>query len=98
MTEYLFSPPPGKDLIPFQEEGIISAHHILTDEQGDQAVDLQYEMGLGKSVVSMALAGLLFEDDLIDHVLVVAEAIADAAVGQYSVDIHDHDLDIMHLG
>lgn len=74
MTEYLFSPPPGKDLIPFQEEGIISAHHILTDEQGDQAVDLQYEMGLGKSVVSMALAGLLFEDDLIDHVLVVAEA------------------------
>lgn len=74
MTEYLFSPPPGKDLIPFQEEGIIQAHHILTDEQGDQAVDLQYEMGLGKSVVSMALAGLLFEDDLIDHVLVVAEA------------------------
>jgi len=70
--EPLFSPPPGKSLIPFQEEGIVKSYFLL---EGDwKAADVQYDMGLGKSVISMALAGLLFEDDLIDHVLVVAES------------------------
>lgn len=69
----LFSPPPGKDLIPFQEEGIIAAYETLTSHPA-KAVSVLYDMGLGKSVISMALAGLLFEAGLIDHVLVVAEA------------------------
>lgn len=68
----IFSPPPDKALFPFQEEDVARAYLTLTE--GDRAVELQHEMGLGKTLLSIALASLLFEDGLIDKVLIVCEA------------------------
>lgn len=71
MTD-IFVPPPGKALFPFQEEDVAKAY--LTLVEGGGAVELQHSMGLGKTAMAIAVSSLMFEDDLIDKVLVVAEA------------------------
>lgn len=55
-----------KRLVPFQSEGVARAY--LADGHM-----LCWDTGMGKSVGGVALIKLLFEDDLIDHVLIVCE-------------------------
>lgn len=64
----LYESPRG--LYSFQEEGIARAY--LRMEEGG-GVLCTWETGLGKSHLAMGLAAMLFEDGLIDHVLLVAE-------------------------
>lgn len=59
-----------RGLYSFQEDGI--ARCYLEMENGG-GVLCTWDTGMGKSILAMGLAALLFEDDLIDHVLLVAE-------------------------
>lgn len=65
----LYHSPRG--LYGFQEDGIARAYLRLQQGGGVMAV---WDTGTGKSHLAMALSALMFEDDLIDHVLLVAEA------------------------
>lgn len=69
VTAPLYSSPRG--LYSFQEDGIARAYLKLAQGGGVMAV---WDTGTGKSHLAMALAALMFEDDLIDLVLLVAEA------------------------
>jgi SNF2 family DNA or RNA helicase len=64
----LFHSPLG--LFPFQAEGMVD--FILRSETG-QGVVAVWSQGLGKTLLALASACLLFEDDLIDQVVVVCE-------------------------
>lgn len=69
-------PPEGKDLFPFQVEDITTTYYQMRGEGVVPlpAIDAQWDMGLGKTNLSMATAAMLFDDGLLDHVLVVAES------------------------
>lgn len=67
----LFHSPIG--LYDFQADGVARTYWQWT--QTDEPVLLcLWETGIGKSVLAMATIAMLFEDDLVDQVLVVAEA------------------------
>lgn len=69
--EPLYSSPLG--LFEFQVEGAARTYWQWT-ETDLRASLLLFDTGLGKTHVAMATAAMLFEDDLVDHVIVVAEA------------------------
>lgn len=60
-------------LFPFQAEGAARAFWQHTQSQ-EPAVFVLYETGLGKTHIAMAEAALMFEDNLVDQVIVVAES------------------------
>jgi SNF2 family DNA or RNA helicase len=64
----LYHSPRG--LYGFQEDGIARAYLKLEQGGGVMAV---WDTGTGKSHLAMALSAFMFEDDKIDHVLLVAE-------------------------
>lgn len=64
----LFSSPRG--LYSFQEDGIARAYLRLEKGGG---VMCTWNTGMGKSILAMALSAMLFEDDMIDLVILVAE-------------------------
>lgn len=64
-----FSP---KGLYEFQAEAVVAGYEQwLADDC--PALDVQYDMGLGKTILSLALACVLIEDNEIDRVLLVVE-------------------------
>lgn len=67
-AEPLYSSPRG--LYGFQEEDIARAY--LAQEKGGGNLCV-WDTGMGKSHLAMALAGFMFEDGLIDHVILVAD-------------------------
>lgn len=67
----LFHSPLG--LFPFQVEGAALTYWQWT-ETPTRAALMLYDTGLGKTVQAIATSAMLFEDGLVDHVLVVAEA------------------------
>jgi hypothetical protein len=67
----LFHSPRG--LYPFQLDDVAACYLNIVDGKSDTAMVL-WDQGTGKTIFAMALAALMFEDDQIDHVLVVAEA------------------------
>ncbi len=79
MTAVLADPAPAPlfhspwGLLPFQSEAAARCYWRITET--DEPVDLVlFDTGTGKTVLSIATACLLIEDDKIDHVVVVAEA------------------------
>lgn len=49
------------------------ADHVARSYLHDEGVIEVADTGLGKTIIAMALAAMLFEDDLIDHVIAVVE-------------------------
>lgn len=63
---------PDHPLHDFQAEAAARGY-IQWTESPFPALDVQYDMGLGKTPISLALAALLAEDGLVDRVVIVAE-------------------------
>lgn len=64
---------PEHSLYPFQEEAVARAYWQST-EADDRALLVVYDMGTGKSPISIYTAAMMVEDGMLDHILVVAEA------------------------
>jgi SNF2 family DNA or RNA helicase len=58
-------------LFDFQADGVAEAY--LRTEEGQSGILCVYDTGTGKSFIGMALSVMLFEDDKIDLVMVIAE-------------------------
>lgn len=63
----------SQGLFPFQADDLATTYLNLQEHSSKAALVL-WQTGTGKTIYSMALSALMFEDDLIDQVLVIAEA------------------------
>lgn len=70
-TQPLYHSPIG--LFGFQVDGAARTYWQWT-ETDEPVILALWDTGIGKSHLAMAVSAMLFEDDLVDHVIVVAEA------------------------